>query len=240
LIKRFIVLLLCLSLSGCGIIDYMFLKPRPKTPLELLEAGKDAMEAKDYKSAAKYFEKLKDKFPFSPYTKEGEFLLGESLFYAKKYAEAVDAYKEFESLHPGDRRIPFVLFRIGVADYRQRHTVDLPQQEVEEAIQYFTRLIQGYPNSPYIARAQQYIRKCRLILAQHELYVANFYWRTRRYLAAWMRYRYIISHFPDFPSIVKYCKAMEKFAFIRYEISRAERERKKLQGGWWEKFLNWL
>ncbi len=235
-----IVVLLCVSLSGCGVIDYLFLKPHPQTPLELLEAGKDALEAKDYKRAAEYFEKLKDKYPFSPYTVEGELLLGDSLFYAEKYSEAVEAYKEFESLHPGDKRIPYVLFRIGVADYLQKRTVDLPQDRVKEAIEYFTRLIQGYPNSPYLNRARQYIKKCRFLLAQHQVYVANFYWRTRRYFAAWMRYRFIIRHFPDFPSIVNYARGMEKLAFICYEMKVSERKREEIRGGLWRKFLDWL
>ncbi len=238
--RIFIVILLCLCMSGCGMIDYLFLKPHPQTPLELLEAGKDAFEAKEYNKAAKYFEKLKDKYPFSPYTVEGELLLGDSLFYAKKYADAVDTYKEFESLHPGHKKVPYVLFQIGVADYLQKRTVDLPQDKIEEAIQYFTRLIEGYPNSPYLNKAREYIRKCRFLLAQHQVYVANFYWRTHRYFAAWMRYRYIVKHFPDFPSIVCYAKGMEKFAFIRYEMKVAERKREEIKGGLWRKFLDWL
>ncbi len=74
----------CLVFSGCGIIDYYFLKPKPKTPLELLEAGQDALNEKDYDNAIEYFQKMKDKYPFSPYTVRAELLLGDSYFYAKK------------------------------------------------------------------------------------------------------------------------------------------------------------
>ena len=68
---RHLVLAACLLLlSGCGIIDYFFLPPPEDTAQELYEGANDAMQEKNYSQAAQYYTKLKDNFPFSPYTVE--------------------------------------------------------------------------------------------------------------------------------------------------------------------------
>ena len=98
---RHLVLAACLLLlSGCGIIDYFFLPPPEDTAQELYEGANDAMQEKNYSQAAQYYTKLKDNFPFSPYTVEAELSLGDAFFLDGKYPEAAEAYKEFESLHP--------------------------------------------------------------------------------------------------------------------------------------------
>lgn len=81
---RHLVLAACLLLlSGCGIIDYFFLPPPEDTAQELYEGANDAMQEKNYSQAAQYYTKLKDNFPFSPYTVEAELSLGDALSLTK-------------------------------------------------------------------------------------------------------------------------------------------------------------
>lgn len=147
---RHLVLAACLLLlSGCGIIDYFFLPPPEDTAQELYEGANDAMQEKNYSQAAQYYTKLKDNFPFSPYTVEAELSLGDAFFLDGKYPEAAEAYKEFESLHPRHEAIPYVLYQVGMSNLksfislwtglRRRHrgfgilrTIegDLPEQRV--------------------------------------------------------------------------------------------------------------
>ncbi|GAB6162788.1 outer membrane protein assembly factor BamD [Desulfothermus naphthae] len=234
------VIFIFLLFSGCGIIDYYFLKPKPQTPLELLEAGEEALSEKNYDRAIEYFEKMKDKYPFSPYTVRAELLLGDSYFYAKKYEEAETAYKEFESLHPGHKNIDYVIFQIGMSNFYQKPSIDLPQLCIHEAISYFTRLIEAYPKSQYVQKAKEMVKKCRYILAKHEIYVANFYFRTKRYKGAWKRYLYIQQNFPEFKDILEYSKYMAKIAHIKYELKLSEEKREKKYGGFWTKIKRWL
>ncbi|MFW5899880.1 MAG: outer membrane protein assembly factor BamD, partial [Desulfovermiculus sp.] len=123
----FLVLFLGIgTLSGCGVIDAVFLKPPQDTALELLQAGNSAMGQEDYKQAISYYTKLKDRYPFSPYTAQAELRLADAYFLDKRYAAAENAYKEFESLHPGHEDIAYVLFRIGLSNYKQFKSIDLP------------------------------------------------------------------------------------------------------------------
>ncbi|WP_456324331.1 outer membrane protein assembly factor BamD [Desulfonauticus submarinus] len=235
----FLLFLLCWSLSGCGVIDYLFLSPPEDTAQELAQAGYDALQNKDYSEAIEYFSKLKDRYPFSPYTPQAEISLGDAYFLNGDYQAAVDVYKEFEALHPRHEAISYVLFKIGLANYKQFESVDKPYTNLAEALSYFKRVAEGYPKSKYAKEARLYIRKCRYLMAEHELFVADFYWRTGRYLAAWKRYSYVEKNYSDLPEVLDYARERKKLAYLEYQKEQGEKEREREQGSWKEWF-DWL
>jgi outer membrane protein assembly factor BamD len=227
------------ALSGCGVIDALFLKPPQDTALELLQAGNMAMEEKDYDQAISYYTRLKDQYPFSPYTSQAELRLADAYFQDKRYAAAENAYKEFESLHPGHDDIAYVLFRIGLSNFNQFKSIDLPQDNVTEAMQYFQRVVEAYPSAPITEKASEYVRKCLRFQAEHEIFVADFYWRTERYLSAWKRYEYVLEHFPMFEDIQEYATTRNRLAYFMYQRQSAESER-VAQYGSWKQLFDWL
>ena len=161
---RHLVLAACLLLlSGCGIIDYFFLPPPEDTAQELYEGANDAMQEKNYSQAAQYYTKLKDNFPFSPYTVEAELSLGDSFFLDGKYPEAAEAYKEFESLHPRHEAIPYVLYQVGMSNLKSFISVDRPTTSTQEALEFFGRLRETYPNSEYAQKSVEEMKNCRRI-----------------------------------------------------------------------------
>jgi outer membrane protein assembly factor BamD len=233
-------LLLSLGLlSGCGVIDAVFLKPPQDTALELLQAGNAAMQEKSYDQAIDYYTKLKDRYPFSPYTAQAELRLADAYFQDQRYEPAENAYKEFESLHPGHENIPYVLFRIGLSNFKQFKSIDLPQDNVDEALQYFNRVAEAFPQSPVADQAREYARKCLRFQAEHEIFVADFYWRTERYLSAWKRYAYITEEFPMFEDVLEYARARSKLAYVMYQRQAAE-DRRISQQGSWKQLFDWL
>jgi len=226
-------------LSGCGVIDAVFLKPPQDTALELLQAGDMAMEEEDYGQAIEYYTKLKDRYPFSPYTTQAELRLADAYYQDHSYLEAENTYKEFESLHPGHENIPFVLLRIGLSNFKQFKSIDLPQDNVTEALQYFNRVAEAYPQTPVADQANKYARKCLRFQAEHEVFVADFYWRTERYLSAWKRYAFIVDEFPMFEDVVEYAKSRSQLAYVMYQRQAAEEKRISQQGSW-KQLFDWL
>lgn len=237
--KLFLVGLGIIFLSGCGFVDYFFLAPPEDTAQELAQAGYDAMQEKDYDKAIEYFTKLKDRYPFSPYTPQAEINLGDAYFLIGEYKAASETYKEFEALHPRHEAIPYVLLRIGLANLKQFESADRPYTNVAEAYSFFTRLIETYPQSEYAKEAKKYLRKCRFLMAEHELYVADFYWRTEEYKAAWLRYQYVEKEYQDLPEVVSYAKKRKELAYLRW-IELVSKETKEREEGSWKRFLDWL
>ncbi len=231
--------LLLFGLSGCGFIDYYFLPPPEDTAQELYEAGREAMKEKHWTSAQEYFLKLKDRYPFSPYTPDGIIGLGDAYFMDDKFLMATDAYKEFEALHPRHEQIPYVLFQIGVSIYHRLESIDLPQDGLQEAIQYFTVLRDAYPNTEWGKEAANWVIKCRTRMAQHEIFIADFYWNTERYGAAWRRYMYVAENFRDLPEIFEYSKNKAQLSYLEYQKMLTDHERKEVESTW-HKFKKWL
>jgi outer membrane protein assembly factor BamD len=230
--------MLCL-LSGCGIVDHYFLPPPEDTAQDLAQAGFGAMEAKEYRKAITYFTKLKDRYPFSPFTSAAELALGDAYFLSEQYEAAAQAYLEFESLHPGHESIPYVLFQIGMSYLRQFRSIDRPTDNLELALQYFHRLRETHPQSPLAAEAEHFILQARRHMAEHELYVADFYWRRGEFGPAWRRYSEVASTFADIPDIADYAARQSNVAYYRFQKSQSQKDHEEREGTW-RRFFQWL
>ena len=230
--------MLLLSLSGCGIIDYFYLPPGEDTAQELFEAGNDAMREKDYSAAIGYYTKLKDNFQFSPYALEAELSLGDAYFWDEDWLESIEIYKEFESLHPRHEAIPYVLFNIGVANMNLYPSIDRPITPVEEAYAYFKRIKDSYPDYEP-EKTAEYMQKARRLMAEHELFIADFYFRMGKYGSAWVRYKGIVENFKDVQDIHSHAEEKGQAAFIRHRQDEASKVREKREGSW-KDWLDWL
>ncbi len=237
---RFLLLLaLVFNLSACGVIDYFFLPKPEDTAQELYEAGVNSMKEKEYGNAADYFAKLKDRYPFSPYTLKAELSLGDAYFLDEKYIDASEAYKEFAALHPTNEEVPYVLYQIGLSNFNLFSSIDRPQNNISEALEYFYRVEEAYPDTEYARAAKKYITKCRRTLADHELYIADFFWRAKKYGSAWKRYAYVVRNFKDLPKVQKYAMKQAEMSYYEYQKTLSQEERERLQGSWKE-LLDWL
>ena len=234
-----LALVFLLGASGCALIDEYFLPPPDDTAQELYEKGMLDMQQKEYADAADSFTKIRDKFPFSSYATDAELALGDAYFLAGSYPAALDAYREFESLHPAHEAIPYVLFQAGMSNYRMFRTIDVRQENITQGLEYFTRVRDEYPDSKYAAEAREYILKSRRVLADHELYVADFFWRTQRYGPAWHRYMYVRDNFADLPDIREYADRRAKGAYLEYQKTLSVEERER-QNGSWKQWFDWL
>ena len=237
LLTSFVLLVL---LSGCVWLDNYFLPPAEDTAQELYEAGSDAMSEKDYVDAQQYFSKLKDRFPFSPYALKAELALADAYYLDDQYLMALDNYKEFEALHPSNENIPYVLYQIGNSNYNLFKSIDRRQENIKEGLEYFYRLQETYPDSKYAQAAKDLILKSRRILAEHEVYVADFFWRTEQYGPAWHRYQYVVENFSDVPDLRDYARRRAEYSYFEYQKTLSEEERQRIQGSWMLWLKEWL
>ncbi|WP_419787732.1 outer membrane protein assembly factor BamD [Pseudodesulfovibrio sp.] len=235
-----LLLFLLLLNSGCMWIDNYFLPPAEDTAQELYEAGTDAMNAKEYGDAQDYFNKIKDRFPFSPYALKAELAVGDAYYLDKKYSLARESYKEFEALHPSNENIPYVIFQIGNANYNLFKSIDRRQENIKEGLEYFYRLRETYPDTKYAEAAQELIVKSRRILAEHEVYMADFFWRTDQFGPAWHRYQYVVENFSDIPDLRDYARRRAEYSYFEYQKTLSEDERMRIEGSWKLWLKKWL
>lgn len=236
---RLAVILLFLLLPGCGILDAIYLPPPEDTAQEIFEAGNDALKEKQYLAAIDYFTKLKDNYPFSPYSLEAELSLADAYYLDEDYFMAAETYKDFESLHPRNPAIPYVLVQIALSDMKSYTSVDRPPTSLVEAEEYLNRVREDYPDSEYAVQATALLGECRRQLAEHELYNADFFMRIGKYGAASRRYAEIVKKYPDVTPIAEVAKERGRAAFLKHIETSSEKERNN-QEGHWKRYFDWL
>ncbi len=169
----------------------------------LYEEGIRKFNDKRYVRAIDNFSKLRSDFPFSPLLTDVELKIADAYYLNQQYPEAINAFKEFQSMHPTHEQIPFVILRIGQAHFDQFTSTDRDQKNTEIAKGYFETVLTNYPKSPQAAEAREKLAKCIEYLAEHEFNVAYFYYQQEKYPAARDRFEEIVRKYNDTQTAVK-------------------------------------
>jgi outer membrane protein assembly factor BamD len=185
-------LLLALSAAGCA----WFETQEEKSATQLAQEGMAAFEREKYRRAIESFEKLRDWYPFSKYASLAELKTADAYYHLEEYDEAVYAYEAFESLHPRNEAIPYVIYQIGRCYYEQMESIDRDQTATKKALDTFQRLKQSFPKSSYAMKADSHIKECYERLAGHEFYVGMFYYKSKHYKTALNRFQTVIEEYP--------------------------------------------
>jgi outer membrane protein assembly factor BamD len=178
-------------LAGCA-------GPRPEesSPQSLYESAMQLYNRKKYERAAEAFRKVKEEFPLSTYTPLAELRTADALFHNESYVEAIPLYEEFKKLHPINPEVPYATYQVGMCYFNQMLSIDRDQTTTEKAIEQFRYLIENSPQNSHAADAKAKLEFCRRHLAEHELYVGRFYYRTGKYKAALGRFEGILKNYP--------------------------------------------
>lgn len=200
-----VLLTLVAFISGCGVGKGWFgKKPKERPPEELAQEGIKELKKRRYYAAEDIFSKIKDRYPYSEQALMAQVKLADALYYNEKFDEAQAAYQEFEKLHPTNKAIPYVIYQQALCFYRQRPTIDRDQTYTHKALAEFRRLQKKFPQSEYAAKAEKYKLRCLDDLAEHEFYVGEFYFKTKRYTSALDRFQALSQEYPFFkPTEVK-------------------------------------
>jgi len=174
---------------------------------------------KDYKDAIESFEKLKDWYPFSKYAILAELKIGDAYYHLEEYEDAIAAYENFESLHPRNEAIPYVIYQTGLCYFERIDTIDRDQSTAQKALETFERLKKQFPKDPYSIKAEEHIKKCHKSLAGHDFYVGLFYYNSKHYKAALHRFKKILTQYPD---VGVHQKALQYIVLCEEMIKKAE------------------
>ncbi|MGZ3788442.1 MAG: outer membrane protein assembly factor BamD [Bacteriovorax sp.] len=169
-------------------------RPSGSTEAEVLfKEAKELISKSRYIQATEKLNSIRSQYPYSYYATNAELLQADILFAQENYAEAASAYILFRDFHPKYTELGYVIFRISESFYRQLpSTFDRDLSAGVEAIKYYNELIQSYPNTEYVKDAQTRINQIEDMLEKKEIYIADFYFRTKDYEAAKARYEDVL------------------------------------------------
>lgn len=181
----FLSLLIAMQMfSGCASEEKNL-----NTPEGLLAQGKDYEKSERYEVAIARYNDVKNKFPYSPLAIEAELAIADAQFARENYPDAQVAYQNFRDLHPKHARIDYVIYKTAMSYYMQLpDTIDRDLTLSTDAIYHFDEVIKSFPKSEFFIDAKAKRQELYSKLAEKELYIADFYFKQGKYLAAIRRY----------------------------------------------------
>lgn len=181
--KYLLILLLVISCASD--------EPEGKTEAEkLYKEAQELIEAERFILATEKLNLIKTQHPYSFYATPAELMQADILYEQENYIEAAAAYLLFRDFHPRHEKIAYVVFKIAESYYKQiPDTIDRDLEPAIEAVKYYDEVIQKYGDSSYRKTAEERIADANRMLREKDLYIADFYFKTKEWSAA--RYWYL-------------------------------------------------
>lgn len=191
---------LCFSLLACTFISACVSEPKVNlnTPEGLYKMGEFYEKQDRYEEAIQQFKTLSNKFPYSKLAAEAELQVADCHFKREEYIEAAAAYKTFKELHPKHPRIDYVTYSAAESLREQLpSTVDKDLSQAPPAIAFYEEILTLYPTSPHAAESKEKRLKLIQMLADKEIYIADFYYKQEKYISSLTRYEQFLQSFPQ-------------------------------------------
>lgn len=162
-----------------------------------------------YEAAAKSYESLEARFPFSDEARQGRLDIMYAYYRSHAKEQAVDAADQFIRENPTHPRVDYAYYIKGLVYFERSpnvfenfFNVDMAQRppgDARKSFEAFFRLVQLFPQSQYAADARQRMIYLRNRLAEYEVHVARYYVRRGAYVAALNRCKTVIENYSGAP-----------------------------------------
>ena len=198
---------------------------------ELYDQAQSRLKNGSFSTAIMSLEALEARFPFGRYAEQAQAELIYAYYMNSQFEASQSAAERFINLHPRHSHTGYAFYMKGLAAFTDDSGLfsryfqsDLAKREVIMAQTSFDELsdfISRYPNSKYVPHAKQRMIYLRNLLAEHEIYVADFYMKRGAYLAAIGRAKYVIEHLPNTPQTPYALSVLvEAYEMLEYEELR--------------------
>lgn len=203
------VLALCAGLLACAAKKDDVAKPvsgaEASNAGKAYEKGIKERHDQNFVEAVRYFEFVKNNFPYSQYAALSELAIADMDFDHDDWNGAATAYGEFVKSHPSHPQAGYAAYRIGFSHYNDKPSdwflfppsYEKDQGPLRQAMDGYSRFLTSYPKSELVPKAQIELTDCRERLVSHERYVAGFYEGKNEWRGAANRYLSIADSFGD-------------------------------------------
>jgi len=219
-----ILILASFFLINCSSKNENLIKPKKTIPLELLykEAYKNFEQGK-YQDAVELFQEVEKNYGYTEWAAKALLLKSYIYYDSSRYVEALENLKNFKKLYSGNSELAYVEYLIAICLFEQINISARDQTNTRLSFQQFNKVIKNYPNTPY---AEDLKLKLDLIndqLAGKEMYVARYYQKREKWLAALKRLTNVLE---NYQTTIYIEEALHRMVEIHYKIGNIEAAKK--------------
>jgi outer membrane protein assembly factor BamD len=182
-------------------VDYL------ETARQNFDKGEEKMADESWNEAIKYFDYVKNKYPYSKYAVLAELRTADAHFAREKWLEAADAYRIFVRFHPRHEKVPYATYRVALAYSKEIDqdvwwfptAIEKDQSAAKDAVRAFDEYLARFPDGENVKEARELRAQARSRLAETDLYAAGFYEDREKWQGAVWRYERVAKEYPDTP-----------------------------------------
>ncbi len=183
-----------------------------------------------YEEAIAKFTEVKNKYPYSRLATQAELKIADVHYKREAFAEAASAYQLFKEFHPKHPQSDYVTFRLAESYFSQLpSTIDRDLSIADKAILYYDEVMNSYATSSYAADAKKKREEALKMLAQKEMYIANFYAKRENWDSAMRRFEGVLKQYPNLGYDSEALYGAARSAFKSGEKERAQQHLRNLQ-----------
>ncbi len=167
-------------------------------PASVYEDAESDISDKRYLMAIDKLKNVKNRFPYSHQATLAQLRIADVYFLEESFVEAAASYEGFRDLHPKHERADYVLFRIAESYHKQLpDNRDRDLTPGSKALEAYRELFRLYPTSTYTAEGRERLKEIGELLAEKEMYIANFYFKQNQYDNAARRFAVVNAKFGE-------------------------------------------
>jgi len=211
--------------------------------LQVMEAynkGFSALEIGDVIFAAKNFNEAEILFPQSKWAPKSALMAAYSYYSQDYYEQAIAELERFVKVYPFHENIDYAYYLTGLCFYEQIVDEKKDLKTIKKSKENFEFLIQNFPNTEYALDSSFKIDLINDTLAAKEMYLARYYFKKKKWIAAINRFRTVVD---EYETTIYTQEALHRLVEINYIIGLKEEAKKyaKLLGynyqssEWYEK-----
>lgn len=180
---------------------------------QIYQQAEKNLTKEKYSQAARDFEALEARFPYSEYSDKAQLGLITAYYKQNDPTLALSAADRFIRMNPRHSKVDYAYYLKGLITFDQNYSFSfryLPLDKsardpslAQESFDAFKELLERFPKSQYAADAKQRMVFLRNQLANYELQVAEYYIKRGAYLSAVNRANHLVKHFQETPVIPK-------------------------------------
>ena len=168
------------------------------------------MDAGQYESAIRLWERLETNYPFGNYATQAQMEIAYAHYKMQDQAQALAAADRFIREHPTHPQVDYMYYLRGLISFNDQIGVlsviyaqdpsERDPKATRESFAAFKALVDRYPNSKYAPDAIERMKYLINAMAQYEVHVARYYYRRGAFLASLNRSMEAVKNYQDAPA----------------------------------------
>ena len=191
--------------------------------IEAYNAGVEALDMGDALFAAKKFNEAELLYPQSDWAPRSSLMASYAYFQFGYYSNSVDELERFINLYPKDKNLDYAYYLLAMNYYESIVDEKKDLKPLTEAKRYFNLIIKEYPDTDYALDGRYKLELIEDILAAKEIYIARYYIKKEKWIAAINRLKFIVN---TYGTTIFVEEALHRLVEIYYILGLEDEARK--------------